>query len=210
MTAENLFRTVFEMQPRDTGSSGGQTVTREEKVLLCTSLQIYYDTCLTRRIYLVGEASTGRNNREATRRVQHDGDHGKSGGTDTLCDRRLSGMRENEFLDDRDQTIAAGVRSGPQRRTHYNVGYGGLRKRVVLRSSSASVGQQSLSILIGPYRLVRRSAAEDQRAGNMVYGFRCVYTRKYTTTRSYDRAKVTCKIINSLSVTGIGVARRVF
>ncbi|KAL6263152.1 hypothetical protein P5V15_005953 [Pogonomyrmex californicus] len=31
-TAENLFRTVFEMQPRDTGSSGGQTVTREEKV----------------------------------------------------------------------------------------------------------------------------------------------------------------------------------
>lgn len=32
MTADNLFRTVFEMQPRDTGSSGGQTVTREEKV----------------------------------------------------------------------------------------------------------------------------------------------------------------------------------
>ncbi|XP_024875279.1 dynein beta chain, ciliary [Temnothorax curvispinosus] len=32
MTAENLFRTVFEMQPRDTGGSGGQTVTREEKV----------------------------------------------------------------------------------------------------------------------------------------------------------------------------------
>jgi len=34
MTAENLFRTVFEMQPRDTGSSGGQTVTREEKVIM--------------------------------------------------------------------------------------------------------------------------------------------------------------------------------
>ncbi|XP_012283270.1 dynein beta chain, ciliary [Orussus abietinus] len=32
MTSENLFRTVFEMQPRDSGSSGGQTVTREEKV----------------------------------------------------------------------------------------------------------------------------------------------------------------------------------
>ncbi|XP_067212065.1 dynein beta chain, ciliary [Linepithema humile] len=32
MTAENLFKTVFEMQPRDTGGSGGQTVTREEKV----------------------------------------------------------------------------------------------------------------------------------------------------------------------------------
>ncbi|XP_014206492.1 dynein beta chain, ciliary [Copidosoma floridanum] len=31
-TSENLFRTVFEMQPRDAGSSGGQTVTREEKV----------------------------------------------------------------------------------------------------------------------------------------------------------------------------------
>jgi hypothetical protein len=31
-TTENLFKTVFEMQPRDTGSSGGQTVTREEKV----------------------------------------------------------------------------------------------------------------------------------------------------------------------------------
>lgn len=33
MTAENLFKTVFEMQPRDTGSSGGQTVTREDKVI---------------------------------------------------------------------------------------------------------------------------------------------------------------------------------
>ncbi|KOC63714.1 Dynein beta chain, ciliary [Habropoda laboriosa] len=32
MTAENLFKTVFEMQPRDAGSSGGQTVTREDKV----------------------------------------------------------------------------------------------------------------------------------------------------------------------------------
>ncbi|XP_058791425.1 dynein beta chain, ciliary [Phymastichus coffea] len=31
-TSENLFRTVFEMQPRDAGSSGGQTVTREDKV----------------------------------------------------------------------------------------------------------------------------------------------------------------------------------
>ncbi|KAL3274195.1 hypothetical protein HHI36_015611 [Cryptolaemus montrouzieri] len=31
-TAENLFRTVFEMQPRDAGSSGGATVTREDKV----------------------------------------------------------------------------------------------------------------------------------------------------------------------------------
>lgn len=34
MTAENLFKTVFEMQPRDAGSSGGQTVTREEKVVI--------------------------------------------------------------------------------------------------------------------------------------------------------------------------------
>ncbi|GLH11964.1 Dynein heavy chain, cytoplasmic [Gryllus bimaculatus] len=31
-TAENLFRTVFEMQPRDAGASGGATVTREDKV----------------------------------------------------------------------------------------------------------------------------------------------------------------------------------
>lgn len=31
-TAENLFRTVFEMQPRDATSSGGATVTREDKV----------------------------------------------------------------------------------------------------------------------------------------------------------------------------------
>ncbi|KAH0560560.1 hypothetical protein KQX54_005896 [Cotesia glomerata] len=31
-TSENLFRTVFEMQPRDAGDSGGQTVTREDKV----------------------------------------------------------------------------------------------------------------------------------------------------------------------------------
>lgn len=31
-TSENLFRTVFEMQPRDAGSSGGQVITREDKV----------------------------------------------------------------------------------------------------------------------------------------------------------------------------------
>ncbi|XP_031336595.1 dynein beta chain, ciliary isoform X1 [Photinus pyralis] len=31
-TAENLFRTVFEMQPRDAGASGGATITREDKV----------------------------------------------------------------------------------------------------------------------------------------------------------------------------------
>ena len=30
-TSENLFKTVFEMQPRDAGSCGGQTITREEK-----------------------------------------------------------------------------------------------------------------------------------------------------------------------------------
>lgn len=31
-TSENLFRTVFEMQPRDAGSASGTTVTREDKV----------------------------------------------------------------------------------------------------------------------------------------------------------------------------------
>lgn len=31
-TSENLFRTVFEMQPREAGASGGTTVTREDKV----------------------------------------------------------------------------------------------------------------------------------------------------------------------------------
>lgn len=33
-TSENLFRTVFEMQPRDAGASGGATITPEEKVLV--------------------------------------------------------------------------------------------------------------------------------------------------------------------------------
>lgn len=31
-TADNLFRTIFEMQPGDVGSYGGQTITREDKV----------------------------------------------------------------------------------------------------------------------------------------------------------------------------------
>jgi hypothetical protein len=31
-TSENLFRTVFEMQPRDTGAGAGGGVSREEKV----------------------------------------------------------------------------------------------------------------------------------------------------------------------------------
>lgn len=32
-TSEKLFRTVFEMQPRDAAAGGGTTVTREDKVL---------------------------------------------------------------------------------------------------------------------------------------------------------------------------------
>lgn len=36
-TADNLFRTVFEMQPRDAGTGGGQTITREDKV--CSNQQ---------------------------------------------------------------------------------------------------------------------------------------------------------------------------
>lgn len=31
-TSENLFRTIFEMQPRDAQASGAATVTREDKV----------------------------------------------------------------------------------------------------------------------------------------------------------------------------------
>lgn len=31
-TSENLFRTVFEMQPREAGAIGGTNVTREDKV----------------------------------------------------------------------------------------------------------------------------------------------------------------------------------
>jgi hypothetical protein len=31
-TSDNLFRVVFEMQPRDAGASGGSSVTREDKV----------------------------------------------------------------------------------------------------------------------------------------------------------------------------------
>lgn len=31
-TSENLFRTVFEMQPREAGAVGGTNVTREDKV----------------------------------------------------------------------------------------------------------------------------------------------------------------------------------
>ena len=31
-TSENLFKTVFELQPRDAGGGGGMVTTREEKV----------------------------------------------------------------------------------------------------------------------------------------------------------------------------------
>ena len=31
-TSEHLFRTVFELQPRDMGASGGVVITREDKV----------------------------------------------------------------------------------------------------------------------------------------------------------------------------------
>lgn len=32
-TSENLFKTIFEMQPRDAGASGAATMSREDKVL---------------------------------------------------------------------------------------------------------------------------------------------------------------------------------
>ena len=32
-TSEHLFRTVFELQPRDMGASGGVVITREDKVI---------------------------------------------------------------------------------------------------------------------------------------------------------------------------------
>lgn len=31
-TSDNLFRTIFEMQPRDTGTAGGATTSREDKI----------------------------------------------------------------------------------------------------------------------------------------------------------------------------------
>lgn len=37
-TSENLFRTVFEMQPREAGAVGGTNVTREDKVSLLNIL----------------------------------------------------------------------------------------------------------------------------------------------------------------------------
>ena len=42
-TADNLFRTIFEMQPRDAATGGGQTITREDKV----------STIIIRRILLL-------------------------------------------------------------------------------------------------------------------------------------------------------------
>lgn len=44
-TSENLFRTVFEMQPRDAGNSGGQTVTREDKVNHSCSQMSFLKDC---------------------------------------------------------------------------------------------------------------------------------------------------------------------
>jgi len=34
-TSENLFKTIFELQPRDSGGAGGATITKEEKVKNC-------------------------------------------------------------------------------------------------------------------------------------------------------------------------------
>lgn len=39
-SADNLFKIVFEMQPRDAGASGGATVTREDKVIFKLNLTL--------------------------------------------------------------------------------------------------------------------------------------------------------------------------
>ena len=42
MTSEHLFKTVFELQPRDMGASGGVVITREDKVCsISISFQIH-------------------------------------------------------------------------------------------------------------------------------------------------------------------------
>ena len=51
-TSENLFRTVFEMQPRDAGASGGATVTPEEKVIW-TWLQSQANTIIYLPTYML-------------------------------------------------------------------------------------------------------------------------------------------------------------
>lgn len=143
MTAENLFRTVFEMQPRDTGGSGGQTVTREEKVTLCHIVQRrieYHAPAYRHVLYLTGETGVRRDIRKTTRGVQYDGDHGEGRGTDALRNRRLPRMREDELPDDRDQAVVARAGSGSQGRTHHHVGHGGSGERVILGPSSARVG----------------------------------------------------------------------
>ena len=35
-TSEKLFRTVFELQPRESGATGGPVTTREEKIKVCS------------------------------------------------------------------------------------------------------------------------------------------------------------------------------
>lgn len=46
-TSENLFRTIFEMQPRDAQASGAATVTREDKVCMIPNvLRLKFIKCL--------------------------------------------------------------------------------------------------------------------------------------------------------------------
>ena len=167
-TSENLFRTVFEMQPRDAGSSGGQTVTREDKVLkrghfFLSSFYIHFEQ------FVKGETSTGRDTGKAAGGIQHGGDNGQSGGAHAVRDRRIPGMRAHELPHGRDQTIASRIGSRSERRADHHVGHGRPRNGTLPRSSATNVDAEGVSLAARIDRLVRRPAAQDTRAGNLVY-----------------------------------------
>lgn len=95
-TSDNLFRTVFEMQPRDAGASGGSSVTREDKV--STRITFSKAHCRILDDY-IGEANFGRNLGKVARGIQLDRDHGKGGGAHTLCDSGVPRVRADELSD---------------------------------------------------------------------------------------------------------------
>lgn len=112
-TSESLFRTVFEMQPRDAGSSGAQTVTREDKVRVLPHcmLRFYRSVVLISFCSISGKTNVGRNHRKGTGRVQHGGNNGKSRGKDTLRYRGIPRVRTYELFNKRIKTIIKRIRS---------------------------------------------------------------------------------------------------
>lgn len=116
-TSEKLFKTVFEMQPRDAMAGSGATVSRDEKVsglALGPACPPALGVDATAVLVLAGEADAVRHPGAPPGGLQHGRDDGQGGGPHAVRHRGLPGVRAHEPAHGRAAADPDGPRPRPQ------------------------------------------------------------------------------------------------